>query len=488
MIRIDFLKLNGILFSILLSFIIILDPSNGGIAPPHWVDLKRNPCASQGWQLLYWAPDQACYKIFQTGYPCPETMELTPSLSENVAECKCPPGTAQLLDEPTNQDNDNSTISKCYNLFEKGPCKNNQFFSPDTNSTKSSTSKRIGVCRNLETCPNPSQIWWPRDERCYQKLTRGPCPEGQLLIKNSEDELPTCDCRHDNKDLQLYYWNQGNSCHELYTPGPCTTKGHLFLPGGKCGCSVDLPHFHRETSQCYKLGDIGPCSAGHQFKIVPGNNELKTGHVRAKCVCKEGYVFWKRDGKCYRLYTQGPCDLGQFLINSTSCMNVPCDKGYLYFPKESTCYRIGSQGPCNNGYVVTFDYSSRPSIDGISYQGTCDCAMGKGLKQCHELAKKSHCDHGKVLMNNICHMLYTQGPCDNGQWLYPKRTPKWQLWEEEESESANNGMCRCKPGYSEVRKMENQTLISITCEPPLVNLASYLNSNLFLRTLNKLIL
>lgn len=39
---------------------------NGAIVPPPWSDPSKNPCATMpgGWQLLYWAPLQQCFKIF----------------------------------------------------------------------------------------------------------------------------------------------------------------------------------------------------------------------------------------------------------------------------------------------------------------------------------------------------------------------------------------------------------------------------------------
>lgn len=41
--------------------------SNAAIVPPPWGDPTKNPCAKLpgGWQLLYWAPLNDCYKIFQ---------------------------------------------------------------------------------------------------------------------------------------------------------------------------------------------------------------------------------------------------------------------------------------------------------------------------------------------------------------------------------------------------------------------------------------
>ena len=90
---------------------IIISPSN---------DSNNNPCKSKpnGWQLLYWAKDAKCYRIFQKGYPCPETMELIPGRN-GTAECNCPPGTAH-----------NSRDARCYKIYNQGPCNYNEYFGP----------------------------------------------------------------------------------------------------------------------------------------------------------------------------------------------------------------------------------------------------------------------------------------------------------------------------------------------------------------------
>lgn len=122
------------------------------VVPPPWSDPFSNPCASQpgGWQLLYWPPLKKCFKIFtvwnstelnqellfwklsfrQLGYPCPDTMELSPignsatfKTTMTTAECRCPPGTAQ-----------SKITSKCHALFERGPCELRQYFAPVSDS------------------------------------------------------------------------------------------------------------------------------------------------------------------------------------------------------------------------------------------------------------------------------------------------------------------------------------------------------------------
>ena len=142
--------------------------------------------------------------------------------------------------------------------------------------------------------------------------------------------------------------------------------------------------------------------------------------VKAECRCKEGYVEYK-DGYCYRQHTRGPCPEGNFITASSTCIKNPCDKGRLFFPREKTCYRLGSQGPCSLNQVVVFDFTTRPSIDGISFNGVCGCAgIISNLDQtCMEDdgQPKSACDStpGMVEIKGECYKLYSRGPCGPGQ-------------------------------------------------------------------------
>lgn len=117
-----------------------------------------------------------------------------------------------------------------------------------------SMKARWGICRDPETCKEQGEIYWPRDGKCYPKLSRGPCPRGELLIVG-EDGLATCSCSMSG-ELGRYHWlGNGGGCHEHYTKGPCT-PGELFLPGGMCGCHSQLPHYHESSGMCYQLGEI----------------------------------------------------------------------------------------------------------------------------------------------------------------------------------------------------------------------------------------
>ncbi|XP_017893028.1 uncharacterized protein LOC108632765 [Ceratina calcarata] len=432
------------------------------IIPPPWADPASNPCAAQprGWQLLFWPPDGKCYKIFQVGAPCPDTMELGPAAGGGgtVAECRCPPGTAQSPRD-----------ALCHRIYTRASCSKGQFFAP---VSETSGKSRWGVCHDPEPCAK-GELYWPRDGKCYPKFSKGPCPKGELLTTD-EDELATCSCSAQG-ELGGYHWpgNPG-SCHEHYTKGPCTEPGELFLPGSVCGCHSKLPHYHEPTRMCYQLGGIGPCPQGHHFVIT---NTVTTEDVpKARCVCKPGHVLYE-NGLCYRLYTRGPCETGYMLANS-SCISVPCKRGRLYFPQEKTCYKIGTKGPCPSGQIVLYDYNVRPSIDGISYNGVCGCTntLRNSGKCSDESDEGCESTPGMVEINKTCYKLYTQGPCTSGEWLVAKRLPKQGLWKTQGSES--RARCECRPGYKRIAmtELESNNLLSPSgCQPPAVSLAKFLN-------------
>lgn len=204
---------------------------------------------------------------------------------------------------------------------------------------------------------------------------------------------------------------------------------------------------------------------------------------RAQCQCKEGYVPWS-DGFCYRLYTRGPCGPDEFLINSTSCVQNFCGKNRLYFPDQNQCYRIGSQGPCDIYQVVVFDFTARPSVDGISYNGMCGCAgiLMNLDQQCSTPSEtmRNTCEStpGMVELEGNCYKLYTRGPCGPGQWLEPIKS----VTADTARLIQTKAKCVCRPGYTRVEKVGNSTeaLASSSlehCNAPTVGLARYLTQH-----------
>ncbi|XP_075234981.1 uncharacterized protein LOC142332422 [Lycorma delicatula] len=498
----------------IILMLIIQIALQGTVVPPPWADPNQNPCASQpgGWQLLYWPPDQKCYKIFQKGYPCPDSMELTPGL-DRIAECRCPPSTAQSPRD-----------ALCHSLYQKGPCGDNEYFAPvpESNPTKGSQRQRWGVCLQIEKCANNEEVFWPNDGRCYTPYTRGPCPEGQLLSPMSNN-LADCKCQR-NSRLAKYYWESGGTCHEHYTAGPCQETGMLFLPNGKCGCHSGLQQFHPDTAMCYQLGTVGPCLPGHQFIVTPtrsNNTNSLDEPIYARCTCKEGHVRWTGDGICYRPYTRGPCQPGfMYSANKTEhgknmavgCIPVPCPPGRLYFPGRG-CFRVGTQGPCLPGQVVLFQESVKTSVEGISYKGMCGCpsivnnnhnnndepesfypsyrateltASGRcpvqGRKEDNnslfipELDDDICTRRGTILWSDdTCVPLYTQGPCNEGEWVVPDRGKGHRKGR---GNGWKMGKCECRPGFTVITLPDSENGNSKTiCQPPVVTIARFLNNN-----------
>ena len=235
----------------------------------------------------------------------------------------------------------------------------------------------------------------------------------------------------------------------------------------------------------FVAGGIGPCPQGHHF-VVSNEPRSLDEPVRAQCKCKPNYVPYEKDGFCYRVHTQGPCQQGEMFLNSTSCVPIPCKRGRLFFSRERTCYKIGTRGPCPSGQVVLYDYSARPSIDGITYNGVCGCTTAlKANGKCLE-ASNNQCEEkpGFVLINKICYALYQQGPCAEGEWLVPRRVARgFGMWKEDLAiETEPRAICECRPGYSKLNDYvdieTNNLLGQGKCQPPTVILARFLNKNI----------
>ncbi|XP_073976144.1 uncharacterized protein isoform X2 [Rhodnius prolixus] len=423
---------------------------------PLWSDPRQNPCAQEpgGWELIFWPEDGKCYRLFRQG-PCPQSMELVPGHGPGAPpQCRCPPGTAQSPRDAI-----------CYRLFEQGPCRNSEYFAPVLREAKNghADTSRWGACLKVEEC-GAGKAWWGRDEQCYPTGTKGPCPQGLLLV--SHHGLGLCHC--DNNTLSAQYSAETRTCHEHYTRGPCA-KGQLFLPtsdGPICACTHELPNYNPLDGRCYPLGIVlklnqsqfnpfnispnqglgttGPCMPGHKFvaKNKTGGGEEGT------CICREGYYLWE-DGACYPPFTRGPCPPGnifQLSFNEDDrkleCAPLPCPVGHLYFPGGKGCHKVGTQGPCPKGQGVI------PSTEEpLSYLGVCACLtytndnrsvfkVARGVRptekgkcpesrQLEEVEEEEKGCKGRWTVlweDGTCQKLYTRGPCPIGQWIVPDRS------------------------------------------------------------------
>ncbi|KAF6216864.1 hypothetical protein GE061_001214 [Apolygus lucorum] len=464
-------------------------------AIPPWTDQKQNPCAAEpnGWQLLFWPLDGKCYKIFQKGYPCPESMEITPGKG-GIAECQCPPGTAQSPRDAI-----------CYKLFTKGPCEPNEYFAPIADDPR---RHRWGICQPINRC-DEGEVFWPKEKKCHKLFIRGPCSDGLLLGDN--EGVGECLCNQTTMSSQ--YWEPSATCYEHYVQGPCE-KGQVFLPGGTCGCDITFKQYHPETNLCYTVGSTGPCMKGHKYIAI--YNET-TKNENGACFCKDGYVLWPENGQCYRPFTRGPCEQGSMLdidyereIKQLQCIPLPCGPAKLYFPGGKGCHKVGTNGPCPEDQVVLFQENPEQSLETVSYLGVCGCQIYqpssesfyptlRGLKpsengKCSSTRKldpdpnpasskeasgsategvrtgKDPCisKRGMVLWtDNTCQPLYNQGPCKDGEWVVPDRGKG-----QRQGRGWKMGKCECRPGYTITTADRG-----IICQSPSVMLAKFLSSN-----------
>jgi len=416
----------------------VLQASSFVIAPA-WADANKNPCSSRSWQLVYWPPNQQCYKIFTRG-PCPATQELTFQADRQSAVCRCPENLPLLWKE----------TERCYSRYSRGPCHVNQYI-----DIADDGSGLPPVCKERQRC-EPGWIFWPPDGKCHEMYTQGPCHKGDLLIVNPETTEPYCGCDHIL--LKQYYNPSLHLCYELMTRGPCE-NGLLYtynhtLDMTQCSCSTDLaPHYSPALDQCFELETKGPCGKGQVFSF-----DTKIGLSR--CRCKDKYVYWPGTDACYREFTPGPCKQDQFLVPAGqggqvgACVENPCPSTDLFFPSDDSkegevrgvCHKVGSRGPCPSGELVIFE-----AYSGKSFRGNCGCSPGYNQNywpkdgKCYEWYNKGPCQDnfyfkynrelkstectcdsgaGYVYWNETdgCYIPFTQGPCPANSWLIPTDT------------------------------------------------------------------
>jgi len=174
-----------------------------------------------------------------------------------------------------------------------------------------------------EKCLSDGQVFWPADGRCYSLLTNGPCNEGEWLV--SRDSRVTCQPRV-------------CPCDPL-APSLCEVQ----LKNMTCnnGCVVMLA-----------AAQDGHCAPGEQLLVSPA------GFGECGCVQDPPHLQWPDDGRCYQVYTRGPCPPGHVIqldsVNSEpTCVSHECGEGQVFY--EEKCHRPGFQGPCPEFEILSLD-------------------------------------------------------------------------------------------------------------------------------------
>ena len=81
-------------------------------------------------------------------------------------------------------------------------------------------------------------------------------------------------------------------CYPEFSKGPCEPGQFLERVSG------------RDTEVAVRIADQGQESERRPHHHLPRGSQVR---CRIMERCDNGWVFWPSEGKCFQLYTQGPC-------------------------------------------------------------------------------------------------------------------------------------------------------------------------------------
>lgn len=138
--------------------------------------------------------------------------------------------------------------------------------------------------------------------------------------------------------------------------------------------------------------------------------------VHNPCAAQPGgwqLLFWPADGRCYRIFQQGPpcphtMELGPGIKGNAECH---CPPGTAQSPQDALCHMLFKRGPCPQGqyFAPVSDKPGKSSISSDSVwtrRGTC-----RVPDQCLEPG------HVFWARDEMCYAQYTRGPCPKGELL-----------------------------------------------------------------------
>lgn len=187
----------------------------------------------------------------------------------------------------------------------------------------------------------------------------GPCPQGHHFIvtntiTNEEIVQAKCVC----KPGHVLYEN--GFCYRLYTKGPCE-NGYMLINSTTCipvPCKRGRLYFSQEKT-CYKIGTRGPCPNGqvvlYDYNIRPSVDGI-------------GY--------------NGVCGCINILTDSKKCseeINVSCESTPGMVEINKTCYKLYTQGPCTAGEWLVARRMPKQSLwknEGSEPRARCECRPG----------------------------------------------------------------------------------------------------------------
>ncbi|XP_065568229.1 uncharacterized protein LOC136032052 [Artemia franciscana] len=314
--------------------LLVLNPQNGE---------PKCDCDEVSLKVNFWPPNGGCYELFTKG-PCERGTVFFYNEAKNATQCGCSPELPNFHIES----------GKCFELFSDGPCNAGQWFVPSFD--EKSQSEKTNENKKLLTFPvcecRPDHVAWD-DGSCYRKFTRGPCPIG-FFVMSSSNGTGFCFKSFCNRG-QLYFPSK-QSCYKVATLGPCS-EGEIVVfeeyrgvsYQGVCGCSKGYTQNYFK-GKCYELGHKGPCKDTFAFVL-----NKRSGKPNCSCDEDEGFIFHNQTKKCFKLFTQGPCSINEWL---TPDIEEDSEEAYTTFDRTYKCQ-------CKPGFRYSKSRICRPSSDTI---------------------------------------------------------------------------------------------------------------------------
>lgn len=241
-----------------------------------------------------------------------------------------------------------------------------------------------------QRCMEKEQVWWPGTGSCHSLLTQGPCGEEEWLVVEQGGARVVCSPR----------------------PCPCS-------PGAPELCEVEVegpPDPRGRWGRCRvasAAAQEGLCQAGEQLLVNP------YGLGECGCITSPPHAVYPEDGRCYPVYSQGPCQPNFIFKISKSHMEPTCTPGHLPdtcpqghihdsapcaaipgsgpasctdMPAGGSCNMLGSRGPCGEQEVL--------GLDPDTLDGTCVLNTSK-TKRVYDIIPSSGSVRGRTIPNRL---------------------------------------------------------------------------------------
>ncbi|XP_076060394.1 uncharacterized protein LOC143036690 [Oratosquilla oratoria] len=148
-------------------------------------------------------------------------------------------------------------------------------------------------------------------------------------------------------DIDIGFVPFNGSCERLLARGSCAAGEWLVYEGDRFQCQIRPCPWKQVLFDgvCVNVSSFDVCPRGHILYVDLSGE--------ASCDCQHGYVYGPRSGECYAQYTQGPCNLGHYVVidpifGSVKCVPNPCDlDGWLHHEPSNKCYLKLYDGFCN---------------------------------------------------------------------------------------------------------------------------------------------